>query len=39
MHRNLGVIVPPEEMRPLDANRAVAQGRAFGGAGDDSDVQ
>src|SRR5512135_808294 len=39
VHRHLGVRVRPAEQRgALDADGAVAQRRAFGGAGNDADV-
>ena len=35
---DLGVVVRAEELRAFEADGSVAEGRAFGGAGDDADV-
>jgi hypothetical protein len=38
VHRDLGVIVRAEKLRALHADGPIAEGRAFGGAGNDADV-
>src|ERR1051325_4159429 len=38
MHRDLGMIMPAEELRPFHADGAITERRPFGGAGHDADV-
>src|ERR1700733_13909596 len=38
VHRDVGMIVRAEQRRPFDAHRPITKRRAFGGAGNDTDM-